>query len=89
MLILDRRADQKAVIGHGQQLWVTGPLGALVPIDPIELTVVRVRGGKAVLGFSADPRVSIHRSEVCEVIDAEIAAREAERTAGFATAATA
>lgn len=81
MLIFTRERGDEIVIGYGQQLWVTGPLGELVPVDPIRVEVLGVRaGGKVRLGFHADGRVSIHRAEVCPRIDAEIAARAAGTT---------
>lgn len=80
MLILTRQTDETIVIGHGQQLWVTGPLGALVPVEPIAVTLLGTRaGGKARIGIDADPRVSVHRQEICRYIDAEIEEREAQR----------
>ncbi|MGC1272140.1 MAG: carbon storage regulator [Planctomycetaceae bacterium] len=89
MLILTRQTDETIVIGYGQQLWVTGPLGELVPVEPIELRILATRGDKVRLGVAADHRVSVHRSEVCDLIAAEIADREAERTAGRPAAAVA
>lgn len=58
-------------------LILTRAKGERVVIDgPCVVTLVEVQGGKCRLGFTADPSVTIHRSEVQDRIDA------AERNGG-------
>jgi carbon storage regulator CsrA len=57
MLVLTRKLREAVVIGGDSNV----PGG-------ITVTVLEVRGGKVKLGFTADPGVSIQRSEVWERI---------------------
>lgn len=59
MLVLTRKHRESVVIGGGSSLH-----------PGLTITVLEVRSGKVKLGFTADPGISIQRSEVWEKIHA-------------------
>jgi sRNA-binding carbon storage regulator CsrA len=77
MLVLSREVEEAIVLGHGQQLWVSGPNG-LVPVGPIEISINAVRCcGKVRLGITADEVLKVHRKEICDRIAHEAAIENA------------
>ena len=58
MLVLSRKKGEAVVLFH------YGPNGEVVPLATV--TVVEVRGDKVRLGFNADERLKIARTEVLD-----------------------
>lgn len=72
MLVLTRRTDEVITIGD--------PSSGLPP--EIEITVVEVRGGEVRIGIQAPRTTPVHRREIYDEIQAEIAGMKPE-TAGM------
>lgn len=61
MLVLTRKNRESVVIG-----------GAPSVQPVLKVTVLEIKGGKVKLGFEADPRVSVQRSEIWERIHSDV-----------------
>lgn len=65
MLTLTRRVGERITLGTIERpLYVKDDLGYLVEIEPIEIELVKGQSQRAQIGFVADRRVKIVRTEV-------------------------
>lgn len=76
MLILTRRAGQTIVVGEAEVLHEAEDGLQVIPIAPIRIQVIEIKGKQVRLGIEAPRALPIHREEVWKRIQAE---REAGR----------